>query len=71
MDPTRNRNLIWLALTRRANPRADEADLAAAWDVAMAQMAAAQQAGDQAGAVRWEDKARTLYVQITGQQPND
>ena len=65
MDPTRKRNLIWLA---SADRRAGGTNLAAAWDVAVAQMAAARRAGDQAGAARWEAEANRLYVQITGRQ---
>jgi hypothetical protein len=71
MDPTRNRNLIWLALTRSASTRAGGTNLATAWDVAVAQMAAARRAGDRAGAARWEAEANTLYVQITGLQPDE
>ena len=71
MDPTRNRNLIWLALTGSANSRADETNLATAWDVAVAQLAAARRAGDRAGAARWEAEANRLYVQITGRQPDE
>ena len=70
MDPTRSRNLIWLSSTRPADPRAGGTNLAAAWDVAVAQMAAAVRAGDRAAADRWEARANTLYVQITGQQPD-
>ena len=66
MDPTRQRNLIWLA---SANRRAGGTNLATAWDVAVAQMAAARRAGDQAGAARWEVEANRLYVQITGRRP--
>ena len=69
MDPTRSRNLIWLASRRSANPRADQTNLATAWDVAVAQMAAARRAGDLTGAARWEAKANRLYVQITGRRP--
>ncbi|MDQ1488322.1 MAG: hypothetical protein QOD57_530 [Actinomycetota bacterium] len=71
MDPTRNRNLIWLASTRSARPRAGETNLALAWDVAVAQMAAARRRGDRAGAARWEADADTLYVRITGRQPDE
>ena len=46
------------------------AHLAAAWDVAVAQMAAARRAGDRADAARWEAEADRLYVQITGHQPD-
>lgn len=69
MDPTRSRNLIWLASRRSANPRADQTNLATAWDVAVAQMTAAKRAGDPTGAARWEAKANRLYVQITGRRP--
>jgi hypothetical protein len=61
MDPTRNRNLIWLA---------GETNLAMAWDVAVAQMVAARRAGDRVDAARWEADADTLYVQITGRRPD-
>lgn len=44
-------------------------DLATAWDVAVDQMAAARRAGDPAGAARWEARANTLFVQITGRHP--
>jgi hypothetical protein len=71
MDPTRSRNLIWLASTRSGRPRAGEINLASAWDVAVAQMTAARRNGDQAGAARWEAYANTLYVRITGRQPDD
>ena len=71
MDATRNRNLIWRASTRSSNPRADETNLAVAWDVAVAQMEAAQRAGDRAAAARWEAMANALYVQITGRPPDD
>jgi hypothetical protein len=70
MDPTRSRNLIWLAAAGSASSRGGGTNLAAAWDVAVAQMAAARRAGDRAGAARWEAKANTLYVQITGQEPD-
>ena len=70
VDPIRNRNLIWLAITRSADLRAGKANLAAAWDVAVAQMAGAEQAGDLADAARWEAEADALFVQITGQQPD-
>lgn len=70
MDPTRNRNLIWLASSRSANPRAGRTNLAPAWEVAVAQMGAAQRAGDRAGAARWEAEANRLYIQITGHQPD-
>ena len=70
MDPTRNRNLIWLASTGSAHPRAGGTNLATAWDVAVAQMAAARRAGDRAAAARWEAEANRLYVQITGRQPD-
>jgi hypothetical protein len=70
MDPTRSRNLIWLASTRSTGPRAGRTNLAAAWEVAVDQMAAARTAGDRAGAARWEAEANRLYVQITGQQPD-
>lgn len=69
MDTTRSRNLIWLASTRSDRPRVGEKNLALAWDVAVAQMAAARQTGDRAGAARWEADANTLYVKITGRQP--
>jgi hypothetical protein len=69
MDPTRNRNLIWLASTRAGHPRAGETNLAMAWEVAVAQMAAAQRTGDLADAERWEAEADILYVRITGRQP--
>ncbi len=68
MDPTRSRNLIWLAAAGSTNTRSGATNLAAAWDVAVAQMAAARRAGDRAAA-RWEATANTLYVQITGRQP--
>jgi hypothetical protein len=42
-----------------------------AWDVAVAQMAAARRRGDRAGAARWEADADTLYVRITGRQPDE
>jgi hypothetical protein len=71
MDPTRSRNLIWLAVTGSADPRASGANLAAAWDVAVAQMAAARRAGDRADAARWEAKANALYAQITGHHPDE
>jgi hypothetical protein len=71
MDPTRNRNLIWLAFTRSGHPQAGETNLAAAWEVAIAQMAAARRTGDRADAARWEADANTLYVRITGQQPDE
>ena len=71
MDPTRSRNLIWLASTRSAGHRGGGTDLATAWDVAVAQMAAARRAGDGAVAARWEAEANRLYVQITGRQPAD
>ncbi|MDQ1517455.1 MAG: hypothetical protein QOE80_3285 [Actinomycetota bacterium] len=61
MDPTRDRNLIWLA---------GETNLAVAWDVAVAEMEAARRAGDRADAARWEADANALYVQITGRQPD-
>ncbi len=70
MDPTRSRNLIWLAVTGSAGSRGGGTNLAAAWDVAVAQMAAARRAGDRAGAARWEAEANRLYVQITGLQPD-
>ena len=69
MDATRNRNLIWLAYRGAARPRGYQTNLATAWDVAVAQMAAARRAGDLAGAARWEAKANRLYVQITGRRP--
>lgn len=69
MDPTRDRNLIWLASGSAAR-RAGKTNLATAWDVAAAQMAAAQQAGDLADAARWEAQADALFAQIPGQQPN-
>lgn len=69
MDPTRTRNLIWLASTRSAGPPGGRANLVAAWDVAVDQMVAARTAGDRAGAARWEAVADALYVQITGEQP--
>ncbi len=69
MDTTRSRNLIWLASTRSSDPRVSGTNLATAWDVAVAQMAAARRAGDRAGAARWEAEANRLYVQITGRQP--
>ena len=69
MDTTRSRNLIWLASTRSSDPRGGGTNLATAWDVAVAQMAAARRAGDRAGAARWEAEANRLYVQITGRQP--
>src|SRR5205814_6554679 len=71
MDQTRKRNLIWLASTRSKNGRGGETNLAAAWDVAVAQMAAARRAGDAAAAAGWEAKANSLYVQITGRPPDD
>ena len=71
MDQTRNRNLIWLASTRSAKGRAGATNLATAWDVAVAQMLAAQRAGDRAGAARWEATADALYIQITGRQPDE
>ena len=71
MDPTRSRNLIWLANTGSTSSRRGGTNLAAAWDVAVAQMAAARRAGDRAGAARWEAEANRLYVQITGQQPDE
>lgn len=70
MDPTRDRNLIWLASTRAGGPRPGETNLAAAWDVAIAQMLAARRSGDRAGAARWEADANRLYVRITGRQPD-
>jgi hypothetical protein len=70
LDPTtRNRNLIWLASRGAARPRPQQTNLAAAWDVAVGQMAAARRAGDLTGAARWEAKANRLYVQITGRRP--
>ena len=69
MDPTRSRNLIWLAATDSTSSRAGGTNLAAAWDVAVAQMAAARRAGHRAEAARWEAEANRLYVQITGQRP--
>jgi hypothetical protein len=69
MDPTRDRNLIWLASGSAAR-RAGKTNLATAWDVAVAQMAVAEQAGDRAGAARWEAEADALFAQITGRQPN-
>jgi hypothetical protein len=69
MDPTRERNLIWLASGLAAR-RVGKTNLATAWDVAVAQMAAAEQAGDRAGAARWEAEADALFAQITGQPPN-
>jgi hypothetical protein len=71
MDPTRNRNLIWLASTRSGHPRAGETNLAVAWDVAVAQAATAHRTGDEADATRWEAEADTLYVRITGHQPDE
>jgi len=71
MDPARSRNLIWLALASSAGSRAGESHLAAAWDVAVSEMAAAQRAGDRAGAARWEAEANDLYVRITGRQPEE
>jgi hypothetical protein len=71
MDPTRSRNLIWLAVTGSAGSRGGRTNLAAAWDVAVAQMAAARQAGNRADAARWEAKANALYVQITGHHPDE
>jgi hypothetical protein len=71
MDPTRSRNLIWLAVTGSAGSRGGGTNLVAAWDVAVAQMAAARRAGDRADAARWEAKANTLYVQITGHHPDE
>ena len=71
MDPTRNRNLIWLAFTCAGGPRSGETNLAAAWDVAVGQMVAAQRTGDLADAERWEAEANTLYVRITGRQPDE
>jgi len=71
MDPTRSRNLIWLAVTGSASPWGGGANLAAAWDVAVAQMAAARRAGNRADAARWEAKANALYVQITGHHPDE
>ena len=68
LDPTRNRNLIWLA-SRGATRRADQTNLAAAWDVAVAQTTAARRAGDLTGAARWEAKANRIFVQITGRPP--
>lgn len=68
MEPTRNSNLIWLA-SRGGAHRADRTNLAAAWDVAVAQMTSARRAGDLTGAARWEAKANRLYVQITGRRP--
>ena len=65
-DPTRIRNLIWLASTRSGSPKAGGSNLAAAWDVAIDQLAAARAAGDRAGAARWEAEANRLYLQITG-----
>jgi hypothetical protein len=70
MDPTRSRNLIWLAITGSASSQGGGTNLAAAWDVAVAQMAAARRAGDRADAARWEAEANRLYVQITGHQPD-
>ena len=70
MDSTRHRNLIWLAAQRPAGPRGDRTNLAAAWDVAVAQVASARRAGDLAGAARWEAKANRLYVEITGRRPS-
>ena len=67
MDPTRKRNLIWLASTRSTNSRAGGPNLVAAWDVAVDQMVAARNAGDRAGAARWESVANALYAQITGE----
>ena len=69
MDPTRKRNLIWLASTRSGGPGAARTNLVAAWDVAIDQMVAARNAGDRVGAARWEAVADTLYVQITGEKP--
>ena len=69
MDPTRSRNLIWLAATGSTSSRGGGTNLAAAWDVAVTQMAAARRAGDRAAAARWEAQANALYVQITGRQP--
>ncbi len=71
MDPTRSRNLIWLAVTGSASSRGGGANLVAAWDVAVAQMAAARRAGDRANAARWEAEANKLYVQITGHHPDE
>jgi hypothetical protein len=71
MDPTRSRNLIWLASTRSGRPRPGETNLALAWDVAVAQMTAARRTGDRAGAARWEAEANTLYLRITGRQPDE
>jgi hypothetical protein len=50
------------------SPPAGGTNLANAWDVAVDQMAAAQAAGDRAGATRWEAEANRLYIQITGRQ---
>ena len=69
MDPTRNRNLIWLASRSGTRHRGDQTNLAAAWDVAVAQTAAARRAGDLTGAARWEAKANRIFVQITGRPP--
>ena len=69
MDPTRRRNLIWLASRRSDNPRGNQTNLVAAWDVAVAQMVSAKRAGDLTAAARWEAKADRLYVQITGRRP--
>lgn len=66
MDPTRSRNLIWLAAGGSPNSRGGQANLAVAWEVAVAQMVAAGRAGDRASAARWEAKANRLYVQATG-----
>jgi hypothetical protein len=71
MDPTRSRNLIWFASSVSANPRGDETNLAPAWEVAVAQMAAARRAGDRTEAARWEAEANRLYVRITGRQPDE
>jgi len=71
MDLTRSRNLIWLAVTGSAGSQAGRTNLAAAWEVAVAQMAAARRAGDRADAARWEATANTLYVQITGHHPDE
>ena len=71
MDATRSRNLIWFASARSAGGRAGQAHLAAAWDVAVAQMAAARRAANRAEAARWEAEATALYVQITGHQPDE
>jgi hypothetical protein len=58
------------ARTAAASGRTDK-DLEAQWEAAIACMAEAEAAGDQAGAAAWDDEADRLYARITGELPPD